>query len=133
MWYLELHAPYFALAFSFHLFIPALIVLLGFLLILISSITFYKYRTTLNPLKPELASKLVKTGLYRYSRNPIYIGLTLILLGWGTYLNNLASMLGVFLFVLYLDRFQIVPEEKFLAQKFGVEFEKYQQKVGRWI
>lgn len=133
MWYMAVYFPFLNLAYELHYLIPVLIAILGFLLICISSVHFYKHNTTLNPLKPELASTLIKTGLYQYSRNPIYCGLVLILIGWGVYLLNLASIFCVILFVSYLNLFQIIPEEKSLAYKFGNEFEMYKRSVNRWI
>jgi protein-S-isoprenylcysteine O-methyltransferase Ste14 len=133
MWYAELFFPFLTLEFGFHFSMSVLIAFLGLFLILISSITFYRYGTTLNPLRPELTSALVTSGPYRYSRNPIYVGLALMLLGWGVYLQNLASLFCVLVFVLYINRFQIFPEEESLAQKFGVEFEIYKSRVNRWL
>ncbi|MCB1937072.1 MAG: isoprenylcysteine carboxylmethyltransferase family protein [Nitrosomonas sp.] len=130
---MAVYFPFLNLAYELHYLIPVLIAILGFLLICISSVHFYKHNTTLNPLKPELASTLIKTGLYQYSRNPIYCGLVLILIGWGVYLLNLASIFCVILFVSYLNLFQIIPEEKSLAYKFGNEFEMYKRSVNRWI
>lgn len=84
-------------------------------------------------MKPESSSTLIKTGLYRYSRNPIYLGLAVILFGWGVYLSNILTLLFLVGFVLYLNRFQIEPEEKSLEQRFGVQFEEYKHKVRRWL
>ncbi len=125
--------PFLTLESDLHFSVPVLVVLLGLSLIFISSITLYRHGTTLNPLKPQLTSILVTSGLYRYSRNPIYSGLVLILAGWGVYLQNLASLFCVLLFVLYINRFQIFPEEESLAQKFGVEYEIYKNSVNRWL
>ncbi|MBX3630133.1 MAG: isoprenylcysteine carboxylmethyltransferase family protein [Nitrosomonas sp.] len=133
MWYMARYFPFFTLEFELSPAVSLLVAASGLLLILVSSITFYQHNTTLNPLKPELASTLIRTGPYRYSRNPIYGGFVLILLGWGGYLHNLASMLCVILFVLYMNRFQIIPEEKSLEQKFGAEFEAYKRIVNRWL
>lgn len=133
MRYAALLFPFLTLKADLHFSVPVLVALSGLFLIFISSITFYRCGTTLNPLKPQLASTLVTSGPYRYSRNPIYIGLVLILAGWGAYLQNLASLLCVLAFVLYINRFQILPEEELLAQKFGVEFEIYKSSVNRWL
>ncbi len=133
MWYAELLFPFLALEFGLHFSVPVLVAFLGLFLIFISSITFYRCGTTLNPLKPELTSTLVTSGPYRYSRNPIYVGLALMLLSWGVYLQNLASLFCVLVFVLYINRFQILPEEESLAQKFGDEFEIYKSSVNRWL
>lgn len=133
MRYAALFFPFLTLKSDLHFSVPVLVALSGLFLILISSIIFYRRGTTLNPLKPQLASILVTSGPYRYSRNPIYIGLVLILAGWGVYLQNPASIFCVLVFVLYINRFQILPEEELLAQKFGVEFEIYKSSVNRWL
>lgn len=96
-------------------------------------ILFLRSRTTINPLKPQATSTLVCSGIYRLTRNPMYLGLLFILLGWATYLANLAALLLVPLFALYLTRFQIVPEERILAAKFGAAFAAYRARVRRWL
>ena len=92
-----------------------------------------RLKTTLNPMKPELTTVLIKTGIYQYSRNPIYLGFVIILLGWGIYLSNALALLFVAGFVYYMNRFQIEPEEKSLSQIFGAQFEEYKHKVRRWL
>lgn len=133
MRYVALFFSSLTLGLDLHFSVPVLVSLSGLFLIFISSITFYRCGTTLNPLKPQLTSTLVTSGPYRYSRNPIYIGLVLMLAGWGFYLQNLASLFCVLIFVLYINRFQIIPEEESLAQKFGIEFEIYKSNVNRWL
>jgi len=133
MWYVALNFPFFTMGVVLHSAIPISMGLLGLFLILISSISFLRRKTTLNPLRPELASTLIKTGIYQYSRNPIYVGFVLILLGWGIFLHNLVSVFCVIVFVLYMNHFQILYEEKSLEQKFGAEFEVYKRSVNRWL
>lgn len=94
---------------------------------------FVRARTSLNPLRPAAASTLVTRGAYRISRNPMYLGLALWLLAFGLWLANLASIAAVALFVAYIDRFQIRPEERVLRARFGTEFERYRNTVRRWI
>ena len=94
---------------------------------------FRRAGTTVNPMKPTKASALVDTGFYRLSRNPIYLGDALILVGWGLGLANLASLAAIALFVAYLNRFQIGPEERALRTAFGAEYEAYRARVRRWI
>jgi len=133
MWFVAQNFTVVTLKLNLHYFLPVLIAVLGFMLIFIGSFSFYRHDTTLNPLKPELASTLVRSGIYSYSRNPIYGGFVLILLGWAVYLQNIASLFCVVLFILYLNRFQIHAEEKSLEQKFGAEFEDYKNSVKRWL
>ena len=94
---------------------------------------FIRARTTINPLKPASASALVSAGVYRFTRNPMYLGLLLILLGWAAFLSSVAALLIAPLFVFYINRFQIVPEERILAARFGAEFAAYKARVRRWL
>lgn len=96
-------------------------------------VSFRRARTTMNPLKPGAASALVMSGPYRHTRNPMYLGLLLALTGWAVFLSNALAFLLLPAFVLYLDRFQIRPEERALASRFGEEFTAYQSKVRRWL
>lgn len=90
-------------------------------------------RTTVNPLKPENASSLVTAGVYRFTRNPMYLGLVFVLLGWAVLLSSVWALLGPIAFVLYIDRFQIEPEERALAATFGASLSEYRARVRRWI
>lgn len=96
-------------------------------------VEFRRVRTTVNPLKPEAASVLVAAGIYQLSRNPMYLGLGLVLLGWGIFLANPVSLAMLFVFVSYMNRFQIVPEERALEALFGEAFKAYRSKVRRWL
>src|SRR5258705_12308190 len=95
--------------------------------------SFRRARTTLNPLKPEKSSALVTSGIYRYTRNPMYLGLLLVLLGWASFLANALAFVFLPVFILYMNRFQIEPEERVLASMFGREFAAYLSKVRRWL
>lgn len=96
-------------------------------------LAFRKAQTTANPIKPEKASALVVGSVYRHTRNPMYFGLFLALLGWAYYLANALAFFLLPLFVAYMNRFQIVPEERALHAKFGESFLDYSQSVRRWI
>ena len=95
--------------------------------------SFRRARTTVNPLKPEKSSCLVVSGIYRHTRNPMYLGLLLILLGWAVFLANIFAFIFLPAFIAYLNRFQIRPEEKSLALMFGQDFANYRSKVRRWL
>ena len=95
--------------------------------------SFRKANTTVNPLTPESISSLVVSGIFRRTRNPMYLALMLALIGWGLYLTNIFSLLVVVGFVLYMNRFQIQPEERALKEIFGSEFNNYKKQVRRWI
>ena len=95
--------------------------------------SFLRAKTTVNPTKPGSVSSLVTTGVYRFTRNPMYLGLLLMLLGWAAFLSNALAFVVVPLFVLYMNRFQIVPEERALSALFGAEFDAYATRVRRWL
>ena len=94
---------------------------------------FWKARTSVNPHRPDHASAFVVHGVYRITRNPMYLGLLLILLAWAAYLANIPAPVFLPAFVLYMDRFQILPEERALRAKFGDTFARYAKSVRRWI
>lgn len=96
-------------------------------------LAFRRARTTVNPTKPESASSLVSSGVYRITRNPMYVGLSCVLVAWAVFLSSAWALLGPVAFVLYIGRFQIGPEERALAKRFGSEYVDYQAKVRRWL
>jgi protein-S-isoprenylcysteine O-methyltransferase Ste14 len=89
--------------------------------------------TTFNPLKPERATKLVTGGVYAFSRNPIYLSLLLLLVAYAVRLGSLLAAAGPAVYVAYITRYQIAPEERALEAKFGVAFTNYKSRVRRWI
>lgn len=107
--------------------------LLGFGFDVAGLVSFMRAKTTANPIRPAATTFLVMTGVYRVTRNPMYLGLLLFLLGWATFLANGAAYLLLPAFVFYISRFQIVPEERALSAKFGAEFSAYQTRVRRWL
>ncbi len=94
---------------------------------------FIRAKTTVNPMKPERSAALVTSGIYRVTRNPMYVGMALILLAWAIYLGSGTALLGPLVFALYITRFQIHPEERVLAARFGSEFAAYRARVRRWL
>ena len=106
---------------------------MGFALIILAAVEFNLAKTTPNPLIPGLATSLVITGAYKLSRNPMYVGFLLMLAAWGVFLANILSAFLLPLFVVYLNRFQIIPEEKSLSAKFGDSYVRYMKSVRRWI
>lgn len=95
--------------------------------------TFRRHRTTPNPMAPERASTVVQSGPYRLTRNPMYLGVAMQLLAWCVYLRSPLALLALAVFLAYITRFQILPEERLLRQKFGSAYEDYRQRVRRWI
>ena len=100
---------------------------------IISLFQFFKSKTTVDPTNPSKASKLVSSGLYQYSRNPMYLGMLLMLLAWGLWLGNAFNVLLAAGFVAYMNKFQIIPEEEILANLFGKEYAQYCTLVRRWF
>lgn len=98
-----------------------------------SLLKFFKVKTSIDPTDPAKASCLVTGGLYRYSRNPMYLALLLVLLAWGLWLGNAFNTLLAAGFVSYMDKFQIIPEEKALLAIFGKAYQKYLVEVRRWF
>jgi protein-S-isoprenylcysteine O-methyltransferase Ste14 len=96
-------------------------------------VTFRRARTTINPHQPGEASALVRSGPYRFTRNPMYAGLLLVLAAWAIHLGWVPAWLGPAAFVLYIHRFQILPEERALQGLFGSEYLAYKSRVRRWL
>ncbi|MBE0445518.1 methyltransferase family protein [Psychrobacter sp. FME5] len=94
---------------------------------------FRKAQTTPNPKEIDKATSLVTSGIYQYSRNPMYLGLTLVLLGWALYLSHFLAFILIPILMMYIARFQIQPEERMMTQKFGQAYQNYCAKVRRWL
>ena len=94
---------------------------------------FRRRATTVNPTKPGEASSMVTEGVYRYTRNPMYLGLGCCTFAWGLYLQNFAAVMFVAVFVAYMTYFQIKPEERALLETFGAEYREFSSRVRRWI
>ena len=114
------------------------LVALGFALVgntfsVLGVLSFGRAGTTVNPLKPDASSSLVCSGVYTLSRNPMYLGFLMLLLGWASYLSNAVALLFVPMFLLYMNKFQIEPEERALTARFGQEFMLYKMRVRRWL
>ena len=133
MWWGSSVAPAVELNSSVRQIIIVLLLVLGASVDIAAILAFRRAITTVNPIKPEKASSLVRSGIYQVSRNPMYVGLALFLLAWAVYLSSVWACLGVLGFVLYINRFQIAPEEQALTKNFGAEYVNYQSKVRRWL
>jgi protein-S-isoprenylcysteine O-methyltransferase Ste14 len=96
-------------------------------------LSFRRAGTTVNPLKPDTSSALVCSGVYKMTRNPMYLGFFMLLIAWGIYLSNAVALLLVPMFIVYMNRFQIEPEERALMSRFGHEFVEYAARVRRWL
>ena len=105
----------------------------GIAVALAGVLAFRRAKTTVDPRVPQQSSSLVIVGIYRYSRNPMYLGFLLLLAAFACYLQSILALALLPLFVLYLNQFQIKPEERFLGQKFGQDFQVYMKQVRRWL
>jgi protein-S-isoprenylcysteine O-methyltransferase Ste14 len=109
------------------------VALAGAALTITGVLSFRLARTTVNPMKPEAAALLVRSGVYRLSRNPMYLGLLVVLVAWAAFLSTVWAMLGPLAYVLYINRFQIAPEERILSAKFGASYAEYKAQVRQWL
>lgn len=108
-------------------------ILLGLGVISAGVFEFRRRKTTMSPFSPERTASVVSSGIYRWTRNPMYLGMALALFGVAVWQANLFGFAVVLLFCAYLTRFQIVPEERMLLKLFGEEFAAYMNQVRRWI
>jgi len=106
---------------------------LGIIVLVAAVLSFKKQGTTVNPLQPEKASSLVVSGLFNYSRNPMYFAMLLILLSLTAKFNVVGGLLITLAFVIFMTKFQIIPEELALERNFGKQFTQYKEKTRRWI
>jgi protein-S-isoprenylcysteine O-methyltransferase Ste14 len=133
MWGISAAAPVIDVPGPARTAVAAILALAGGVFVTWAMISFLRARTTINPMKPEATSSLVRTGVYRISRNPMYVGLVFVLVGWAAYLASAWALLGPVAFVLYMNWFQIAPEERVLAALFGAEYSAYASTVRRWL
>lgn len=110
-----------------------MLIAVGAAIALSSALLFVRKSTSLNPLAPETASKLVVSGLFRYSRNPMYLGMLFSLVGWAVLHATLTGFVPVILFVAVMTYGQILPEERVLARLFADDYLKYKKRVRRWL
>lgn len=125
--------PQLTLAVPYGAALSLLLAALGLALALAGVVALRRQRTTVSPLDPAATSAIVTDGVYRWSRNPMYLGLLAVLAAWALYLSNAASPLLLAGFVGYLNRFQITPEERALLAKFGTPYAQYLRRVRRWL
>ena len=133
MWLVAQQVPPVALPQLWAQVLAALFAGAGIVVALSGVLAFRRANTTVDPRVPQQSSSLVIRGIYRYSRNPMYVGFLLLLMAWAFYLSNAAALALLPLFVLHINRFQIVPEERFLLQKFGADYQAYCETVRRWL
>lgn len=133
MWSVSSLAPRFDLPQSHHWMTALAGAIGGAAITFAGAATLRAAGTTLLPMQPRRTTSLVTTGIFRWTRNPMYLGLATALLGWAAFLSAAWPLLGPVLFVLYVNRFQIQAEERILTELFGDEYTDYTRRVRRWI
>ena len=106
---------------------------IGIIFIISAVIQFVNRKTTVNPTKPHKTTTLVITGTYKITRNPMYLGMLLIIISYAFYKTSIISLILIPFFIFYINKFQIEPEEFEMRKKFGKEYEDHCKKVDRWI
>ena len=114
-------------------FFGMFLLLLGFFILISAVKLFRNDKTTVNPLSPEQATKLVTNGIFKISRNPMYLGMAVILASVAVFFNIIGGIIFMALFCLYITKFQIIPEEKAMKELFAQDFERYMQATRRWV
>ena len=132
MWLLSAY-PVFTIALAWRSAFALIFCTVGLAIVLAGVLTFRRAKTTVNPLTPEATTTMVTSGIYRFTRNPMYLGFLFVLAGWAIYLSNLLAFALLPLFVWYMNRFQILPEERALGAKFSHAFTAYKRSVRRWV
>jgi protein-S-isoprenylcysteine O-methyltransferase Ste14 len=133
MWFAARAVPGMEVSFPGSEVVSGLVAASGGIIALLGVVAFGRAGTTVNPMKPGSSSSLVVAGIYSVTRNPMYLGLLLVLLAWAIYLANILTVLFLPAFVWYMNRYQIEPEERALTSLFGPEFTAYAARVRRWI
>jgi protein-S-isoprenylcysteine O-methyltransferase Ste14 len=133
MWGIAAAWPALAIGLPFQSVLAGALLALGVAIDLTAILAFKRAKTTVTPLTPEKSSHLVVTGLYRFTRNPMYLGMLFILGGIAVWLGSLANIAVLAAFITYITAFQISPEEARLAAIFGADYTRYCQRVRRWI
>jgi len=113
--------------------LAVILIVIGTALIVAARVALERAGTTWHPTEPGRTTALVTTGVYRFSRNPTYLGMEIVLLSWAVMLASPAAVLMTALFVLYIERFQIRPEESTLSISLGQEYRDYSLRVRRWV
>ena len=113
--------------------ISIIILLIGMLILINPIFKFIKSKTTIDPIKFKKVNKLITSGIYKYSRNPMYLGLLMIVISTSIFYLNIFSITTPFFFYFWINRFQIKREEIFLTEKFGKEYSLYKSKTRRWM
>ena len=133
MWLADQYFPGYVLDETVRLFVVIGLASFGVLSSVMGVVSFVKAKTTTNPMQPEKAGTLVTTGIYQYTRNPMYLGLYCVLLAWGVFLANGFALALALSFVPVMNFLQIIPEERAMELNFREHYIVYKAKVRRWF
>ncbi|MDP3663312.1 MAG: isoprenylcysteine carboxylmethyltransferase family protein [Nitrosomonas sp.] len=133
IWFVARMSPWAGVQIPGSEWVALMLLITGFALIIAGAVVFISAKTTVNPMTPRLATSIVSSGIYKLSRNPMYVGLFIMLAAWVIFLGNILSALLLPLFILCINRFQIIPEENALLEKFGDGYVDYLKSVRRWL
>jgi protein-S-isoprenylcysteine O-methyltransferase Ste14 len=133
MWGIARLTPSVDLSSPFRTTLAFILAAIGVCFDLTGIVLFLRTHTTINPTRPRNTSALVCSGIYRLTRNPMYVGLVFFLTAWLVDLASPYALMGPLVFVLYIQQFQIIPEERALTEKFGAQYVSYQSQVRRWL
>ena len=133
MWFVADIGPVLPIGAAARYGVVAILAVIGVAFDLAGLFVFRASRTTINPLTPQRTSTLVTGGVYRITRNPMYLGLCFLLLAWAVYLSTVVAFVGPIVYVGYITRLQIIPEERVLNDLFGDQYVEYAARVRRWL
>ena len=133
MWGISRCEPHFAIPGIARWTVSLALATAGLSLALLGMLAFRRSRTTVDPTRPGRASTFVSDGVYRFTRNPMYLGMALVLAAWATFLASPWAFAGPVSWVAYMNRYQVGPEERILAELFGDRYARYLATVRRWL
>jgi protein-S-isoprenylcysteine O-methyltransferase Ste14 len=133
MWIASEVTPGVAIPMALRVGIALVLAGVGVGLIVDARIALDRARTTWSPRAPGRTTRLITSGIYRFSRNPIYLGMLLVMIGWAVALTSPVALVLSAAFALYIDRFQIRPEERTLSALLGQDYQDYAERVRRWV
>ena len=119
-------------SFEYQMPLGVMIIICGLAVLISAARVFKQLETTINPMQPSQASKLAIIGPFKYTRNPMYLGISIMLIGFGLFFGAKLTVCLVVMFVLYITVFQIIPEERAMQEKF-TDWKDYCSKVRRWL
>ena len=133
MWAVAASCPRASVSIAGHWILAGTMAFIGGIIAVAGVVAFRRHETTVNPTTPGAATVVVSDGIYSLTRNPMYLGLAIFLMGCAMFLENWAALIVLPVFVAYMNRFQIKPEERVLLENFGADYAAYMSDVRRWI